>query len=76
MTTFEAYVSLGSVSIAVSAVGAPIRVESKHAAVDAPAAILTVLLPFPSEPWAETAALAREMNFDPGARDDENQVEV
>jgi|GEM_PF-2794662 hypothetical protein len=76
MSTFEAYVNLGSFSITVSAVGAPIRVESRRAAVDAPAAILTVLLPFQSEQWTEASALANEMNFDLDARGDEIEAEV
>ncbi len=45
MSTFEAYVTLGAMSIAVSAVGAALKVESKVAAVAAPTAVLTVLLP-------------------------------
>ena len=57
MSTFEAYVNLGTVSIAVSAVGAPIRVESKRADVDAPAAILTVLLPFLTEKEVEESII-------------------
>lgn len=57
MSTFEAYVNLGTVSIAVSAVGAPIRVESKRADVDAPAAILTVLLPFLNDPETEESII-------------------
>ena len=64
MSTFEAYVNVGDVSIAVSAVGAPIRVESKRAAVDVPAAILTVLLPFLSEPWTDEPATATQVNRD------------
>jgi hypothetical protein len=68
MSTFEAYVNLGSFSITVSAVGAPIRVESRRAAVDAPAAVLTVILPLQFEEWTEDAALVREMNLDVLAR--------
>lgn len=45
MSTFEAYFAAGAISIAVSAIGAGLRMESKEAAVAMPTAILTVLVP-------------------------------
>lgn len=45
MTTFEAHLTLGAISIAVNAIGAALTVESKLAAVQEPSAVLTVLMP-------------------------------
>lgn len=45
MNTFEAHLTLGAISIAVSAIGAALTVESKLAAVQEPSAVLTVLMP-------------------------------
>lgn len=45
MSTFEAYFALGAMSIAVSAIGATLTLESKEAPVKTPTAVLTVLVP-------------------------------
>ena len=45
MSTFEAYFALGAISIAVSAIGATLTLESKEAPVKTPTAVLTVLVP-------------------------------
>jgi len=45
MATYEAYVTMGDASIAVSTVDVPLTVRSKTANVLAPTALLTVLMP-------------------------------
>ncbi len=45
MSTFEAYFALGAMSIAISAIGATLTLESKEAPVKTPTAVLTVLVP-------------------------------
>lgn len=50
MSTFEAYFALGAMSIAVSAIGATLTLESKEAPVKTPTAVLTVLVPEKSSP--------------------------
>lgn len=49
MSTFEAYFALGAISIAISAIGAGLRVESKEAPVTTPQAVLVVLVPQDTE---------------------------
>ena len=45
MATYEAYVTLGDASVAVSTVDVPLTVRSETAAVSAPTALLTLLMP-------------------------------
>ncbi len=65
MSTFEAYFALGAISIAVSAIGAGLRVESKEAPVTMPTAVLTVLVPQDSDTW-------NDLRLDPRWNDDED----
>ena len=58
MATYEAFVTVGALSIAISALGLPILVESREGAVRAPCAVLTVLIPPGSEPPTAPAARA------------------
>lgn len=45
MATYEAYVTLGAMSVAVSTVDVPLTVRSETADVAAPAVLLTLLMP-------------------------------
>lgn len=45
MATYEAYVTLGAMSVAVSTVDVPLTVRSETADVSAPTVLLTLLMP-------------------------------
>lgn len=45
MATYEAFVTLGAASIAVSAIDLPLSVRTESLDIDAPRALLTLLMP-------------------------------
>jgi hypothetical protein len=45
MTTYEAYVALGEATVSISTVDVPLSVRSEQADVEAPVAVLTLVMP-------------------------------
>jgi hypothetical protein len=45
MTTYEAYVTLGEATVSISTVDVPLSVRSEQADVQAPMAVLTLVMP-------------------------------